>query len=211
MAVSIRSAVGPDIPYLYEICLKTGDAGKDASGLFYDSLLLGQYYAAPYFFHDPSLCFIAEYQGIPQGYILTAAETEAFNQWMEQVWLPPLCRRYPEPYPSERTKSPFERHLVSLLHQPLTSPDRAPLPSYPAHLHIDLLPSIQGQGAGNMLMRTLWNALTRRGCPGVHLGVSKSNPRAIAFYHKEGFSTLQDHEQWLMLGKLTGSYFSIIS
>ncbi|MDR2797203.1 MAG: hypothetical protein LBB80_02570 [Treponema sp.] len=60
MAVLVRPACGSDLPYLYEICLKTGDAGNDASGLFYDPLLLGQYYGAPYFFYDPSLCFVAK-------------------------------------------------------------------------------------------------------------------------------------------------------
>jgi ribosomal protein S18 acetylase RimI-like enzyme len=162
-------------------------------------LLLGQYYAAPYFFHDPALCFIAEDQGLPQGYILATSDTAAFNQWMEEVWLPPLRRRYPEPYP--HAKSPFERHLVSLLHQPLT----APPVSYPAHLHIDLLPAIQGQGAGKLLMRTLLDALSRRGCPGVHLGVGNSNPGAIAFYQKAGFVVLHGDEHGLTMGKLTGT------
>ncbi|MDR1029690.1 MAG: GNAT family N-acetyltransferase [Treponema sp.] len=201
MAVFIRPACGSDIPYLYEICLKTGDSGKDASGLFHDPLLLGQYYGAPYFFYDPSLCFVAEDQGIPQGYILAAAETRDFNRWMEQVWLPPLRRRYPEPYPRERIKSPFEQHLVLLLHQSLESSEPGYWSSYPAHLHIDLLPAIQGQGVGKMLMHTLLDALDRRNCPGVHLGLSKSNTRALAFYQKEGFSELQAHELWLVLGK----------
>ncbi|MHB9292685.1 putative acetyltransferase OgpAT [Hollandina sp. SP2] len=203
MAVLIRPAGEPDLPYLYEICLQTGNAGKDASGLFYDPLLLGQYYGAPYFFYDPSLCFVAEDRGIPQGYILAAQDTRAFNLWMEKVWLPPLRRRYPEPYPKERIKSSLEQRLVSLLHHPSLSSDRTPpwWSSYPAHLHIDMLPAIQGQGAGKALMHILLETLNRRGCPGVHLGVSKANTRAIAFYGKWGFSVLQEHEQDLMLGK----------
>ncbi|MDR1985698.1 MAG: GNAT family N-acetyltransferase [Treponema sp.] len=203
VAVLVRPGCGPDLPYFYEICLRTGDAGKDASGLFYDPLLLGQYYAAPYFFYDPSLCFVAEDKGIPQGYILAAQDTGAFNLWMEKVWLPPLRGRYPEPYPKERIKSPLEERLVSLLHRPPLSADLAPAwgSAYPAHLHIDMLPAIQGQGTGKALMRILLETLERRGCPGVHLGVSKANTRAIAFYGKRGFSVLQEHEQGLVLGK----------
>jgi hypothetical protein len=34
--IIIRKAVLSDIPYLYDICLKTGDKGNDASALFYD-------------------------------------------------------------------------------------------------------------------------------------------------------------------------------
>ncbi|MDR3114982.1 MAG: GNAT family N-acetyltransferase [Treponema sp.] len=203
MAVLVRPACGPDLPYFYEICLKTGDAGKDASGLFYDPFLLGQYYSAPYFFYDQRLCFVAEAGGIPQGYILAAQETRAFNLWMEQVWLPPLRRRYPEPYPGERIQSPAEGQAVSLLHRSLLPADPPPRwwSSYPAHLHIDLLPAIQGQGVGKALMHSLFTALERRGCPGVHLGVGKANTGAIAFYGKRGFSVLQEQEQVLILGK----------
>ncbi|MDR1956824.1 MAG: GNAT family N-acetyltransferase [Treponema sp.] len=202
----IRPACGPDLPYLYEICLKTGDAGKDASGLFYDPLLLGQYYVAPYFFHDPGLCFVAEddHPGkkVPQGYIVAAADTLAFNRWMETLWLPPLRRRYPKPYPKQYIRSSFEEQLLALLHRSLDAPESAPpwISSYPAHLHIDLLPLLQGQGAGKGLMRTLLEALARRGCPGVHLGVSAANTRAIGFYRKLGFSTLQEQPWGFTLG-----------
>jgi ribosomal protein S18 acetylase RimI-like enzyme len=199
MAAIIRPAHGSDIPYLYEICLKTGNAGQDATSLFYDPLLVGQYYAAPYFFHDPGLCFIAEFEDIPHGYIVAASDTGAFNQWMEQVWLPPLRCRYPKRSRIKHLKTALDPSIVSVLHQPLS----APPPSYPAHLHIDLLPAIQGQGAGRLLMRTLFDALSRRGCPGAHLGVSKSNTGAIAFYRKMGFVVLQENEHGLTMGKLT--------
>ncbi|MDR2798699.1 MAG: GNAT family N-acetyltransferase, partial [Treponema sp.] len=92
------------------------------------------------------------------------------------------------PYPKELIKSPFEQHVVSLLHRPLYSSDPASpwWSSYPAHLHIDILPAIQGQGVGKALMHILSEALDRRGCPGVHLGVSKANTRVRAFYCKRG-------------------------
>ena len=98
MAAFIRQAHGSDVPYLYEICLKTGDNSKDATDLFYDPLLMGQYYAAPYFFHDPGLCFVAD-DRIPQGYIVAAEDTTVFRQWLATEWLPPLKRRYQDPYP----------------------------------------------------------------------------------------------------------------
>jgi ribosomal protein S18 acetylase RimI-like enzyme len=199
MAVWVRPACGPDLPYLYTICLETGDAGKDASGLFYDPWLLGHYFSAPYFFHDPGLCFVVEVEGFPQGYILAAQDTGAFNRWMEQVWLPPLRSRYVQPYPVERIKSPAERDLVALLHRPLEE-KCAWQDTYPAHLHIDMLPALQGQGLGKRLMQTLLATLSRRGCGGVHLGVSKANTPALGFYAKQGFSLVQEHEQSFILG-----------
>jgi ribosomal protein S18 acetylase RimI-like enzyme len=200
----IRNAVGSDAPYCYEICLKTGYASKDATGFFYDPYLLGQYYAAPYLFYDTSLCFVAEEGGLPQGYIIAAQDTPAFNQWMEQVWLPPLRRRYPQPYPAEKTLSNYEATIIELFHRRL---DVAPpwVADFPAHLHIDLLPPLQGRGVGRSLMNTLFAALEQRGCQGVHLGVSKVNTGAIAFYHKMGFTQLDENDYGLTLGKKLAS------
>jgi hypothetical protein len=56
----IRRAALSDLPYLYEICLKTGDAGKDASALFNDPYLMGQYYATPYLLFPAGICFVVE-------------------------------------------------------------------------------------------------------------------------------------------------------
>jgi ribosomal protein S18 acetylase RimI-like enzyme len=203
MAVVVRPAAASDIPYMYEICLKTADAGKDASSLFYDPHILGQYYAAPYLFFDPSLCFIAEDDYIPRGYIVAAGDSVAFYRWFEQTWLPPLRRRYPVPFPPERIKSPDEQRLITQFQQsPLESAAKIPwLSRYPAHLHIDLLPEIQGKGWGTVLMKTLFAELERRKIPGVHLGVVTGNTIAMKFYKRFGFS-IQQNETWgFTLGK----------
>ncbi|MDR1108728.1 MAG: GNAT family N-acetyltransferase [Spirochaetaceae bacterium] len=203
MAVLVRPVAQPDIPYVYGICLKTGDAGKDASPLFYEPFLLGQYYAAPYLFFDPSLCFIAEEDYIPRGYIAAAADSAAFYQWLDTAWLPPLRRRYPEPFPQDRIKSAYEERILKQLHQsPRVSEAQSPwLSRYPAHLHIDLLPEIQGKGWGKVLMKTLFAELEQRKIPGVHLGVAAANTAATAFYKKLGFSVLQNETWGFTLGK----------
>jgi hypothetical protein len=88
--INIRRAVLSDLPYFYEICLKTGDGGKDASALFFDQYLLGHYYAAPYLVYRSGICFVAEYEYRLQGYIAAVPDTALFQQWMEEQWLPPL-------------------------------------------------------------------------------------------------------------------------
>jgi ribosomal protein S18 acetylase RimI-like enzyme len=204
-AAFIRQAHGADVPYLYEICLKTGDNGKDASSLFNDSLLLGQYYAAPYFFHDPLLCFVVE-DRVPQGYIVAAEDTIAFKQWLALEWLPPLQRRYADPYPPEKFRSTYEQMIRNLFYQPLIIDPSPPwLSSYPAHLHIDILPAYQRQGLGAKLIAALFEALENRGCPGVHLGVGMDNPGAVAFYRKLGLETIVEAPWALTLGKSFGS------
>jgi ribosomal protein S18 acetylase RimI-like enzyme len=203
MAVVVRPSAASDIPYVYGICLKTGDAGKDASSLFYDPFLLGQYYAAPYFFYDPSLCFIAEEDYIPRGYIVAAGDSAAFYQWLDETWLPPLRRRYPQPFPPDRIKSAYEQRMLTRFSvSPRISEAKSPwLSRYPAHLHIDLLPEIQGKGWGKVMMAALFAEMEQRKIPGLHLGVSTGNNAALAFYNKLGFSVLQNETWGFTLGK----------
>ncbi|MDL2229582.1 GNAT family N-acetyltransferase [Treponema sp. OttesenSCG-928-L16] len=202
MDAYIRNAVCPDIPYLYSICLSTGSAGEDAAHLFRDPLILGQYYAAPYLFFDPSLCFIAESGLIPKGYLLAAEDTRVFRNWFESKWLPDLRRRYPYPPPPHRTASDFEKNIYALIHLDITKGDPEPwIDEYPAHLHIDILPELQGQGCGRRLMESLFSALGERKCPGIHLGVGAKNTNAAAFYKHLGFSVFREKEHGSIMVK----------
>ena len=199
----IRRAVLSDLPYLYEICLKTGDAGKDASHLYHDPYLVGQYFSAPYLLFSGGIVFVAEFENRPQGYIVSAPNTVAYRQWMEELWLPPLRARYPEPLAPELIRSDRESWILSLIHKkhiPLDADAEIWLKDYPAHLHIDLLPKIQGKGFGRSLMNRLFEELKRQGVGGIQLGVSKLNPGAVAFYHKVGFSVLQESEKGYTVG-----------
>src|SRR5690606_24125337 len=79
-----------------------------------------------------------------------------------------------------------EAALVARIHHPpATDPDL--LVDHPSHLHIDLLPSVQGAGFGRRLLERLFEQLAVAGSPGVHLGVSTANTRAIGFYRAMGF------------------------
>jgi len=202
-SIYIRRAVLSDLPYLYEICLKTGDEGKDASALFFDQYLLGHYYAAPYLVYQSGICFVAEYEYRPQGYIVAVPDTAAFKKWMEEQWLPPVRKRYPRPFPQARSEK--EEAIIGLIHKRQFPTDIAEQPwltGYPAHLHIDLLPCLQGKGQGRILMDSLLNELVQKGVSGLHLGVGSSNQGAIAFYQKMGFSVLEKQEWGFTMGKL---------
>jgi ribosomal protein S18 acetylase RimI-like enzyme len=201
--INIRRAVLSDLPYFYEICLKTGDGGKDASALFFDQYLLGHYYAAPYLVYQSGICLAAEYEYRPQGYIVAVPDTASFKQWMEEQWLPPLRKRYQKPFPQARSEK--EEDIVDLIHErkfPIDITEQPWLTDYPAHLHIDLLPAIQGKGQGRVLIDNLFNELVKKGVSGLYLGVGSSNTGAIAFYRKMGFSVLKEHEWGLTMGKL---------
>jgi ribosomal protein S18 acetylase RimI-like enzyme len=200
----IRRAVISDIPYLYEICLKTGDSGKDASALYNDPYVVGQFYAAPYLVYPEGVCFVAEHEYRPQGYIVAAPDTIAFRKWMDIEWLPPLRERYPQSLPPEIIRSDMEKNIISNFHQiqfPMFIDDKPWFNDYPAHLHIDLLPNLQGKGCGRLLVNSLCDELARQGVPGIHLGVGTNNQGAIAFYQKTGFTILVEAPWVLVMGK----------
>ncbi|MCL2443999.1 MAG: GNAT family N-acetyltransferase [Treponema sp.] len=200
----IRKAVLSDIPYMYEICLKTGDNGKDTTDLFFDPYMIGNYYAAPYVLFPDGVCFVAEYQFRPQGYILAAPDTTAFKKWMEEQWLPPLRLRYPKPFSSDIVRSKKEEWILNNIHEqhfPVDEDDQSLIDEYPAHLHIDILPALQGKGIGRILTDTLLEELKRLGVPGLHFQVGSSNAGAVAFYKKLEFLTLEEHDWGLTMGK----------
>ena len=64
------------------------------------------------------------------------------------------------------------------------------LAEHPAHLHIDLLPRLQGQGWGRRLLTEVLDGLAQVGAAGVHLGVDEENTGAQAFYERRGCTEL---------------------
>ena len=71
---------------------------------------------------------------------------------------------------------------------------------YPAHLHIDILEQYTGQHGGSILMNALLDHLKKVNCPGVCLGVSRTNERAFGFYRHFGFEILAEEEGGWFLG-----------
>lgn len=61
------------------------------------------------------------------------------------------------------------------------------LQSYPAHMHIDILPEYQRKGHGTALIHEYFRAAKSAGARGVHLGMVLSNSSARSFYERMGF------------------------
>lgn len=191
MPTLVRPALISDASNLQDICLKTGDAGRDATALFQDSRLLGDIFAVPYLRFEPDFAFVAEDEQGVAGYILGTPDTAAFRARLEAEWWPELRRRHPLPPPEPEGTFDLERHFIrAFVHAP-AGPLEPCLQDHPAHLHIDLLPRLQGQGLGRRLMDTLLQKFRTRGVKGVHWGVDGRNQAALAFYGRLGARILE--------------------
>ncbi len=182
---AIRPVAAGDLDALYETCLLTGQAGQDASALYRDPRLVGHLYVAPYAVLEPASAFVVEDDAGLGGYIVGAADTLAFEARLEADWWPALRRRYPEPVGDPAGWS-LDEVRAWQIHHPRPPPPRITDP-YPSHLHINLLPRLQGRGLGQVLIDRWLARMRETGSRGVHLGVSPANHRAIRFYRAYGF------------------------
>jgi ribosomal protein S18 acetylase RimI-like enzyme len=189
---AIRPFRTGDEPAIARICLQTADAGQDATGILPDDDLWAAVFALPYTERHPDFAFVADDDtGTPGAYILAAPDTAAFDAWFRDEWWPRFGDRWPLPARADRSReaaiirSAWRRGIET------SAPGAEQLDAaYPAHLHIDLLPHLQGQGLGRRLIETMLTRLREASVPGVQLGVDPRNSGAQAFYARLGFAPL---------------------
>lgn len=168
---------------VYEVCLRTANAGADATGLYSSDDLMPELFAGPYLEFEPELAFVVHSGGRVGGYVLGTSDTQAFVSWYREHWMPRLDRF------DGGQMGETEGAMLKLGRQPehMLIPE---VDEYPAHLHIDLLPDLQGRGVGRELINTLLGALRARGVQRVHLAMDPANRGARAFYDRLGFHEL---------------------
>ena len=193
---SIRSYKSADTSAAYEICLKTGNSGQDATHLFSDPLVLGHIYVGPYMEFEPQSVFILEDDQGPCGYIMGVLDSQTYYQWMHSEWLPKIRVDYKKPTGNPDTWDETEK-ITNLLFHPVS---QRLLPAFPSHLHIDLLSRAQGKGQGKLMMDRFIDYLRYNKIPGVHLELSSKNDRAFNFYRKYGMQELDRDNESIIMG-----------
>lgn len=182
----IRAYRPADLDALYDICLDTGNGGLGARHLFDDPRLLGHAYVGPYVAFEPDLAFVVEDDEGVCGYVIAAADSEAFEDRQEHDWWPDLRVRYP--------LTPGANRVVQNIHHPARV-DPLLVLDYPAHIHANLLPRAKGKGFGGALVRTVLERLEK----GVHVHVRHHNTHAIGFWEHLGFRVIDSADK-LVLG-----------
>lgn len=194
----IRAVRADDRAAIYDICLRTADAGADATHLYRDPLLPGHVWAGAYVEFEPEHGFVVDRGDGPIGYALGALDSREFEATLEREWWPALRGRYP--LADDAVGWPADHLARTLIHDPPRA-DEAIVTTFPSHLHVDLLPVAQGHGDGRRLVERLVEALCAAGSRGVHLGVASRNVRAIGFYRALGFERLVDEPGHVVFGR----------
>lgn len=183
--LAIRRAGAADTDAIFDICLKTADAGRDASALYSDPRLPGFLWAAAYPALEPDFAFVLADATRAIGYVIGTPDSAAFDRRLDAEWWPHVRRALAGFRPVTQQDASIVERIGS------EPPDPAwLLADYPAHLHINLLPHVQASGWGRRMIETELAALKAHGVRGVHLGVSPANEPAKGFYRHIGFDDI---------------------
>ena len=169
-----------------DVCLRTGNAGDDATAL-YPTLpqLLGLRYVVPYL-GQPGLAFVLtnDATGAVCGYTLAALDSKPFYaETLRASLLASATGLEEEGGGTSLTDE--EQAMLAEIKSPTVLLPAELYSLYPSHLHIDIVAEGQGQGNGTRLMETILGELRSQGSRGVHLEMHKDNARAFGFYTKK--------------------------
>lgn len=189
----IRPFRPEDEAALSSVCVRTADAGADATGILTDDEIWPEVFLRPYLARHPDYALVVDADGEAVGYLVCAPDTRSFEEWFRGSWWPERGARWA---PDAGAGDPRAERTAGILRYAAARRAGAEPygDTYPAHLHIDLRPQAQGQGWGRRLIEALIETLRERGVPGVHLVADATNTSALAFYDRLGFVRLPSHE-----------------
>jgi GNAT superfamily N-acetyltransferase len=179
--VALRPYRASDLEALYDICLRTGDSGQDASALHHDPQALGHLYAAPYGVLEPENVFVAEDEHGVGGYVVGTFDTRGFEARLEREWWPALRTHYANVSDAELTAADCQR--IAMIRSPGANPADI-VAQYPAHIHMNLLPRLRGQRVGTGLLQLWVDQAKEAGVKGIHLGANTANTGGVAFWSR---------------------------
>ncbi len=190
--VVVRPYRPSDREAVRRICYLTGYMGDPVDWLWPDAESFSDMFSGYYTDVEPESAFVAEVGGAVSGYLLGCVDTRrAWNPArvaVRHAFLRGLAFR---PGTGRVIWRAVADGVLSVASgKPMPAPfldDR-----FPAHLHIDLLPSARGSGVGAALMRRWLDHLAGKGVPGCHLETMSENERAVVFFEAMGFEPTGD-------------------
>jgi ribosomal protein S18 acetylase RimI-like enzyme len=187
--VAIRSYRPEDREAVRRICFLTGFMGESAEWMWRDRPSFADAFSGYYTDREPGSASVVEIDGVVMGYLLGCRDSSRADD-PAVVIARHVLRRGIALRPGTagflwRTLLDATRDLAS--GRVRVADYGYEDPRYPAHLHIDLLPSARGVGAGARLLRGWLDELRDAGTRGCHLQTLHENTGAIAFFEAMGF------------------------
>lgn len=187
--LDIRLFKSADLDALYAISLATGHASGDAASMYGDPRLMGHIYAAPYALLEPGFALVVEDEHGVAGFALGTPDTDKWSDRLEDAWWPNLRATYEDPGDVPAPDWSADQRRAFMIHHPARTPQWI-VERYPAHLHLNLLPRLQGRGIGCLLFSEWIDRAARYGVGPMHVGVNRFNSRAIGFWSTQDFRPL---------------------
>src|SRR6266567_3443560 len=187
LSATIRPYRDSDKAAVYDVCVRTANAGRGAGGRYSTDDLVPDVVAGPYLFLEPRHAYVLDNGERAVGYIIGTASTPDFVAAYRDRWVPRLRDRY-QPL-SGPPVTEEEQRLDAMFHpERWLRPELAP---HPAHLHINLLPGYRRSGHGRVLIRTFLASVAAAGAASCYLAVRQVNVNARRSYEKLGWRPIE--------------------
>lgn len=187
--IEIRQAKSRDIDALYRISVETGHHGRNARQLYADPQMMGHIYAAPYLMFEPDLAHVLTCDDHVVGFCVGTSDTTMFETKLEIDWWPSLRNKYRKPDEKMRLSWSADERRSEMIHVPEITPKQITR-TFPAHIHMNLLPIVQGQGFGVKMFQKWSHDAAHSGITRIHIGANAKNTRALHFWRNQGFTDI---------------------
>ncbi|MBN1328140.1 MAG: GNAT family N-acetyltransferase [Candidatus Heimdallarchaeota archaeon] len=198
MVIEIRKAQKTDEKELLNICFITGD--PFLKKVFPKCHLFGLFWCIYYVRYETDNCFVAvdpEKKNIV-GYILSTLDTIKQKKDFKIKFIKEINSQI-KLLPRNKIRAKIVANFI--INRRITKKKKEFLETYPAHLHIDILPDYQRKGLGHKLMDVLENHFKENKVKGYHLEVSSKNITGINFYKKYDLNFISKNRYTIMFTK----------
>lgn len=197
----IRAYEPRDRPALRHICCETADAGQPVESFFRDREFIADLVTRYYTDFEPGHAWVADLDGNVVGYLTGCFDTG--RQRRVTGW-----RILPAALAGAVLRGTLVdretwRMLGALARTFLDNglPPATPLPRFPAHVHVNLLPAARGRDIGRQLMEQFLRQARAAGIGGVHASVRADNEAACRFFERMKFTELHRVPMVLPVGE----------
>jgi GNAT superfamily N-acetyltransferase len=164
---------------------------------------MGEIYSLPYVRLAPNLSILVCDEAGVGGFAVGAADTFAWETRLAREIWPALRDRYRGIEDIRVTDPQLAERRYRMIHCPSRTPATV-TDTFPAHMHLNLLPRLQGQGIGRTLCTGWIDMIADHGVTGIHVGVNRDNTGGVAFWRRMGFDPvggLGENHRTVWLGR----------